>query len=226
MPSRLQGEGDRAVGDGIGRMSEQPGTDPTLPADVYASSRSRVPLMTREQMATAEDRAIFDQANNDPRSIMGLRGPAGIGLYSPRVNAFARPLNAYLRFDSGLERTHAEIVMMCAAREMDQPFEWYAHENAGRKEGVSDAVIDTIRYRTPTTGLPEKDAAIIELCRAAIVKHNVSPQTYAVMVALFGVKKTYEIAVLMGQYLSTAVVLHTFAQQLPPGAESTLPMDA
>ena len=45
----------------------------------------------------------------------------------------------------------------------------------------------------------------------------------ATMVRLFGVELLYGICVLAGEYLSTAVILHTFAQQLPPGAISSLP---
>lgn len=203
-------------------MSEQPGTDPTLPSDVYESSRSRVPLIQRVMLASDEAKATFDKAVNDPRSIMGLRGPAGVGMWSPKVSALARPLNQYLRFDCGLERRLAEVVMLCAAREMDQPFEWSAHEGAARKEKLDEAVIDVIRNRKPTTGLPEREAAIIEHCREAIVKHQVSPATFATMVRLFGVEMLVNMCELMGRYLTTAVLLHTFNQQLPPGVESTL----
>jgi hypothetical protein len=204
-------------------MHERPGSDPTLPGDVYASSRSRVPLIAREALTSDADRAAYDTATSDPRSLMGLRGPAGIALHNPTVAALARPLNRYLRFDA-MDRAHAEIVMMCAARAMDQAFEWYAHENAARSEGVSEAVIAAIRDRTSTDGLPEREAAIVTYCREAMVAHAVSSETYAHTVRLFGVEQLYAMAVLAGQYLTTAVILHTFAQQLPPGTTSNLPL--
>jgi hypothetical protein len=57
------------------------------------------------------------------------------------------------------------------------------------------------------------------------VNHKVAPSTYAAMVRLFGFEQLVNTCVLTGQYLSTLVLMHTFAQQLPPSVESTLPMD-
>ena len=57
------------------------------------------------------------------------------------------------------------------------------------------------------------------------MNHKVAPSTYAAMVRLFGFEQLVNTCVLTGQYLSTLVLMHTFAQQLPPSVESTLPMD-
>ena len=205
-------------------MSERPGTDPTLPDDVYASSRSRVPLIQREMLANEADRQRYDEAANDPRSLVGLRGPGGIRLYSPELSALARPLNQFLRFHSGLDRRLTEIAILMSAREMDQPFEWSAHERAARSEGVSEDVIDVVRYRRPTTGLGENEAAIIQLAREVFGAHRVSPATFATAQRLFGTEQLINICVLMGEYVTTGILLHAFDQQLPPGVETTLPI--
>lgn len=200
------------------------GTDPTLPKDVYASSRSRVPLIERDQISSDEGKRLYDAAKSDPKSLVGLRGPGGIELYSPKLDAVARPLNQFMRFHSGIDRKLVEVAILITAREADQPFEWSAHERAARMAGVSDATIDVVRYRKPTTGLDEREAAIITLGREAIGDHNVTPATFATAQRLFGNEELVNICELMGDYLITSVLLTTFDQQLPPHETSTLPL--
>lgn len=203
--------------------SEQPGTDPSLPSDVYASSRSRVPLIRRDQLTDDLGKKLYDEAASDTSSLVGLQGPGGISLYSPKYDDVQRPLNRFLRFHTGLDRKLVEVAIMVSARETNQPFEWSAHEKAGRAEGVSEATIDVIRLRKPVTGLDPKEAAIITLGREAIGKHKVSPQTFATAQRLFGTEQLIDLTAVMGDYLMTGLLLTTFDQQLPPNTPSTLP---
>src|SRR5277367_1791515 len=82
------------------RAADAPSTG--LPSDVYADSRSRVPLIKRDQLDAA-GQAIFDQTAGDSRSIVGLQGPGGIRLYSPKLDIVDRPVNQFLRYSAGLD---------------------------------------------------------------------------------------------------------------------------
>lgn len=73
-----------------------------------------------------------------------------------------------MRFNAGLDRRLSELAILVTAREMDQRFEWYAHEAAGLKEGLDPAIIDVVRYRRPVNGLGDKEAALIMLGREAL----------------------------------------------------------
>jgi len=194
-----------------------------LPSDIYPDSRSRVPLIKRDQL-DAVGQQIYDETAGDGRSIVGLQGPGGIQLYSAHMDAVHRPLNQYLRFDAGLDKQLVEIAILATAREMDQRFEWYAHELNGLKVGVAPATIDVIRYRRPLTGLDEKAAALIELGREAVGKHQVSSATFATAERLFGREKLIDFVALMGDYAGTGILLTTFDQQLPAGQVSKLPV--
>ncbi len=202
--------------------AERPGTDPTLPKDVYASSRNRAPLITRDQVVGEENQRAYDAINHGS-TIAGMQGPAGISLYSSKINRLAAALNVALRLQIGLDPKLAELAMLVAAREMDSAFEWSAHERAAHTVGLADDVIDVVRYRKPVTGLGESEAAIINLGREGIGKHAVSPQTYATAQRVFGTELLVNLCLLMGNYLMTGLLLHVFDQQLPPGVASTLP---
>jgi 4-carboxymuconolactone decarboxylase len=203
------------------RAADAPSTG--LPSDVYADSRSRVPLIKREQLDAA-GQAIYDQTAGDSRSIVGLQGPGGIRLYSPKLDVVDRPVNQFLRFNAGLDPKLVEIAILATAREMDQRFEWYAHELNGLKVGVPLTTIDIIRYRRPTAGLGEKESVLIALGREAVGKHTVSSATFATAERLFGREALINYVSLMGDYAGTGLLLTTFDQQLPAGQVSKLPV--
>jgi 4-carboxymuconolactone decarboxylase len=205
---------------------EAPGSDPGLPRDVYASSRSRVPLIRREMLESDENRKAYDEVASGRSTTAGLQGPAGISLYSASAGRFATALNGNLRANSGLDARLRELAILVSARESESAVEWTAHEILARDAGLAGDVIDVVRYRKPVTGLGEREAAIIQLGREAIVQHKVSPKTYATAIRLFGTGTVVNICFLMGDYMMTALLLHTFDQQLPPGQTSTLPHPA
>jgi 4-carboxymuconolactone decarboxylase len=202
--------------------AELPGTDPALPKDVYASSRNRAPLITREMLGSDENKKAYDGIMNGS-TIAGMQGPAGISLYSSKINRIASQLNVALRLQNGLDPRLSELAMMVASREADSAFEWNAHEAAGRKLGIDQNLIDVVRFRKSTAGLDEREAAIISLGRETFGKHKVSPQTYATAQRLFGTETLVNVCLLMGNYVMTAGLLHAFDLQLPPGIVSSLP---
>ena len=195
----------------------------TLPKDVYPDSGSRLPLIKREDL-NDEEKKVYDIVNADTRSLVGLRGPGGIRLYSPRLTEYTRKGSQYLRYDSGLGPRLSELAILVTAREFSQQFEWAAHEPAGLKAGLEPAIIDIVKHRKPVTGIGEKEATIIQVGREAIGKRKVSSDTFARALKLFGKEVLVNMVSLMGQYAGTAILLNTFDQQLPPGQKPPLPM--
>jgi 4-carboxymuconolactone decarboxylase len=205
----------------------QVGSPPTggqiMPSDIDAQSGFRLALPKREDLDDA-GKAHYDRVAAPGASIVGLQGPSGIGLYSPKAAEHARALNRYLRFEAGLLPRVREIAILTTAREMDSQFEWAAHEPEARKEGVEGRVIDIIKHRMPTAGLAETDAAVIELGRQIFRDHEVTSETFAKAKALFGPNKLVELVMLMGNYAGTAALLTAVDMQLHPGQKPLLPM--
>jgi 4-carboxymuconolactone decarboxylase len=189
--------------------------------DIFPESGSRLPPIERDQL-DATGQALYDEVAGDTRSLVGFKGPAGIGLHSPQLYALHRKVNQFLRFGSGLDPRLRELMILVAAREMDSHFEWRAHEAAAKKEGLEDEIIDIVRRRKRVRGLGAKEAAIIELGREALGEHRVRRSTYAKAIELFGAETLVNLTALMGSYATTALTLAVFAQQLPDGAKSTL----
>jgi 4-carboxymuconolactone decarboxylase len=196
----------------------------TMPSDIDPQSGFRLPLPKREDLDDAA-KAHYDRAlKPGGQSIVGLRGPAGIRLYSPKTLDNAQGLNRYLRFEADFTPAIREIAILATAREMDSQFEWAAHEGEALKEGVPPAVIDIIKHRKSTAGLGETETVVIELGRQVFRDRKVTSELFARAKAVFGPTRLVDLVLLMGTYAGTAALLTAFDMQLPPGQEPLLPV--
>jgi 4-carboxymuconolactone decarboxylase len=196
---------------------------PTLPADIDPSSMSRLPLIRKDSL-DAEGKRIFEAINGKEGNTPRL-GPPNNTMYSlPAAEPYDR-LNQVLRNDNVIGRAFFELSTLVAAREFNQQYEWSGHAPAAERAGVDQRVIDVIKYDRPVTGLPAKEAAAIEFGRAMLRgDHQVPSELFARMVELFGRRGTMEIAMVMGDYAMTAMVLNAADQHLPAGRAPLLPM--
>jgi 4-carboxymuconolactone decarboxylase len=187
-----------------------------MPPDIDPRSGFRLPLPKREDLDDAGKRA-YDRANTPGKTLVGLRGPAGIRLYSTTTIEAHNAINSYLRFEAGFDAKIREIAILTVAREMDSRFEWAAHEPEASQAGVPQNVIDVIKHRKPTQGLSETDAAVIDFGRQALRDHKVTSAAFARVKALFTPQQLVDLVLLMGNYAGTAVLLAAFDMQVPDG---------
>jgi 4-carboxymuconolactone decarboxylase len=196
----------------------------TLPEDVYPESLSRLPLLRRVERGAAGQRLYDEVVSPRSRTLAGLQGPSGIWLHSPRLGAFTRAANQYLRYETDLGRRLTELAILVTARELDHQFEWTAHEPVALKEGLDPAIIDIVKHRKPAAGLGERETLIIDFGRELFREKTVRSATFARALAVFGRQGVVNLVTLMANYAMTAVVLNAFDQQLRPGQEPLLPI--
>jgi 4-carboxymuconolactone decarboxylase len=134
-----------------------------------------------------------------------------------------RAVNQYLRYETTLDRRLTELAILVTARELDQQFEWTAHEPAALKEGLEPAMIDVVKHRKPVDGLGEKEAVIVSFGREVFRERKVRAGTFARAIELFGSRGVVDLAALMGNYASTAVILNAVDQHLRPDQPPLLP---
>ena len=195
-----------------------------LPQDVHPETLSRIPLIQREEM-DAEGKRIYDIfVGQQTRTLAGLQGPYGIWLHSPQVGEHLLAASQYLRFHTDLGRRLTELATLVVARELDNQFEWSAHEPEALKEGLAQDIIDVVKYRKDVAGLGEKEAVIIRMGRELFRQRKLSSQTYAQAVRLFGKQGLVNLSALMGHYSMIAFMLNTFDQQLRPDMKALLPL--
>ena len=199
-------------------------TDRKASADVYPDSGSRLPLPDRDALDD-DARRIFDYfADPASGSDVGLHGPGGIRLHSPRVAGHMQDLNRYLRRESGIDTRVRELAILVVARELDSQFEWTAHEPEALKAGIAPEIVDIVRHRRSVEGLSEIDATVIRLGREIFGARRVTPDTYAGALRLFGPRMLVDLVSVMGNYAATAALLCAFDVQLHPDWEPLLPI--
>ena len=196
----------------------------TLPKDIHPESRSRLQLPKREAL-DEQGKRVYDSVLDPKRpTLAGFQGPAGIWLHSPRVGEPIREFNRILRTEVPLEPRLRELAILVTARELDNQFEWTAHEPVALKEGLDPKVLDVVKFRKANSGAPEKEAAIIAFGRELFRDRKVRSETYAEMVRVFGQTAVVNITALMANYALTALMLTAFDQQLHEGRKPLLPL--
>jgi len=156
-----------------------------------------------------------ESRNRLPLLKPGVEGVEAIRLHASGVD---------VRWLSPLGRDLTELAILTAAREHDQPYEWSLHEMEALAVGLDPKIIDVVRHRRPTTGLPDKPAAIIELGRETFGKHALSSATYTRALNALGKTNLVDIVILIANYAATATRLTAFNQQMPPGWKQFLPL--
>lgn len=187
----------------------------SLPSDIFPDSQSRIPLIRREDLDEAGKKAYDSRVSPNSTSLAGLQGPGGMRLHGSGGN---------IRQTTALERRLQELARLVVSREMDQVFEWTVHEPVALREGLDPTIIDIIRYRKPLAGVGEKEAAIIQLGREIFQQHKVNSDTFARALRQLGEKSLIDLCCLMGEYATTAVVLHAVDLRLPYDREPLLPV--
>lgn len=209
---------------GQGPVETVPEKSATLPPDVYPESRSRLPLVKRDDLDDAGKKAYDAVVDPDSRLKAQLIGPAGIWLNVPELSPHIREINWFLRNRFPLDAKLTELVILTTARESDAQIEWAAHEPAALKAGLAQNVVDIVKYRRPIENVDPKEAAIIRFARELLGENHLSSETYAEALKQFGQQAVVMMVLLMANYSQTAIILHAFDQQLRPNLTPLLPV--
>ena len=138
-------------------------------------------------------------------------GTVGRALGVPRGDGFRFGVRAF------------QLIVLITAREIDQQYQWTAHEPAGLKAGLEQNVIDVVKYNRDVKGLAPKDALLITFGRGLFRDHKVSSETFAQMVKEFGRQGTIEVMALMADYFTVGFMMNAADQQLPADRQPLLP---
>jgi hypothetical protein len=187
-----------------------------LPSDINPVTLSRLPPATPEDLDEEGRKLLASRPAAKPGP-----GPTHITNYSPRERSLGIPSGE----GSPVGARFFQLAVLIVAREINQQYEWTAHEPAGLRQGLEQSVIDVVKHRRSVAGLSDKDATFITFGRTLLREHKVSSALWADMVRLFGRQQTVQLMTIMGDYLRVGIMLNAVDQRLPPGREALLPLD-
>ena len=201
-------------------LNAQSGSSSALPADIDPESLSRLRALSRDDL-DVQGKAAYDLVVGDGSK--PLTGPRMVGMYSPKIAETWHNLNEYLRGEGVIGSRMTEVAILVTAWEIEQHYEWAAHEPDALRFGVPQDVIDTIKYDREPVELSPEETLIIRLGRQLFREHEVSTEIFAEAVELFGERGTVELVTVMGDYVMVGVVLTAIDQHIPVGRTDALP---
>lgn len=184
----------------------------------------RVPTVTRS-MVPEQYLEAFDEITSTRGGVI-TSGPNSVMINSPEMAHRAGHLSEYLRNESTLPKKIQELAMLTTARGNDCQFIWNAHAAAGRKAGLSDALVDALRDKKPIpTGIPADEAAVVNYGMEFFRTRKVSQRNFDAALKQLGAQGLTELTTLMGYYALLAFNANAFAIDLPATrTEPVLPL--
>ena len=187
---------------------------PTLPPDIHPVTLSRLPPVTAEDLDDEGKKLLAARPATKPGP-----GPTHVTSYSPNGRTLGIPTGE----NSPVGPRFFQLAVLIMAREIDQQYEWTAHEPAGLRQGLEQSVIDVVKYNRDVAGLTDKDATLITFGRTLYREHRVSSELWQRMIKHFGRQHTVQLMMIMGDYFRVGFMMNAVDQRLPAGREPLLP---
>jgi 4-carboxymuconolactone decarboxylase len=181
-------------------------------------AQTRMPPIPADRMTEAQKKAAaeFEAARG------ALTGPWAVILRSPEMLNRARGLSDYLRFNSSLPPRLSEFVILIAAREWTQQYEWNAHHALALKGGLKPEIASAIADGRRPDQMAEDETALYDFCIELHRNRSVSDPTYARALAAVGETGIVDTVGLSGWYTLVAMTLNTARTPLPAGVAPPL----
>jgi hypothetical protein len=184
-----------------------------LPPDINPVTLSRLPPVTAEDL-DEEGKQLLAKNPGKPGP-----GPGHVTIYSPQGRTLGIPTGV----NSPVGARYFQLAVLIIAREIDQQYEWTAHEPAGLKQGLEQSVIDVVKHNRDVAGLADKDATLITFGRTLYREHKVSSELWQKMVGHFGRQHTVQLMMIMGDYFRVGFMMNAVDQHLPVDRKALLP---
>lgn len=208
----------------------QPLSAGEFPADIMEDSLARLPQVRRESLdATGQD-AFDTYVSPGTGYETGLRGPIGKWMHSPELAKAMFDVRQRVRYGTDKNQRLTELAIISTAREIDNQYEYTAHEPLARAAGLEQEIIDIVRFRKSLdeanniANFGETEKVIVQFAREVISEEKVSSETFARAIAVFGEEGVMDLTGLIGYYSFVAITLKAFDVQRPPGSELLLPV--
>jgi 4-carboxymuconolactone decarboxylase len=190
---------------------------------------ARVPRLNLADM-TAQQREFYDRYATGVRASAGtsfalvdgdgqLLGPPAVWVLSQPLGLALERFGYAIRYELGLSRRAQEIAILMVAEHRHSEFERFAHEQAGRKAGLSDDDLEAIAVGGTPVLYSAEERAVYAVTRRVLDAQSLTEPEYEEFARALSVPRLFELVTLIGYYLMLATQLAVFDIQ-PPGQSS------
>jgi 4-carboxymuconolactone decarboxylase len=169
-----------------------------------ASAQERLPMIPADQLSDAQKKAVAQMQGGS----FGVGGPFLALLREPKLAEQAVAMATYFRNESVLGTKLTELVILLAARDWTQQFEWTAHYERALKAGLKQETVNAIAQGRRPAGMMEDEEIVFDFWSELEHNKSVSDATYDRAVKKFGEPGVVSITALNGYYAMLAMVLN------------------
>ena len=204
-------------------------TEANIPDDIFNDSLARLPQVQRSNLDSQGRQAFDTYVSPGTGYETGLRGPVGMWMHSPNLAREVFDVRQRVRYGTPKDQRITELIILSTAREINNQYEWSAHEPLAQVAGLEQEIIEVIKYRKDLNSLPqienfgEIEKILIQFTRELVSEEKVSSGTFDIALNLFGNEGLVDIVGLIGYYNFVAITLKAFDLQRPVGTELLLP---
>ncbi len=177
-----------------------------------AAAQERLPMIPTEKLSDAQKKAVADMQGGS----FGVGGPFVALLREPKLAEQAVAMATYFRNESVLGPKLTEFVIMLAARDWTQQFEWTAHYSRALKAGLKQETVNAIAEGRRPPGMAEDEDIVYDFWSELDRNKSVSDATYDRALQKFGERGVVSITALNGYYAMLAMVLNVARTPILP----------
>ena len=146
-------------------------------------------------------------------------GPFAVMLHAPAICDPVSQFIDQLMSNSPLPHKLKEVTILTIAQAYQAPYEWVAHERRARRFGLDDNVIKSLKIgRRPSFSDPT-EKLIYDITKEMLDQRRLSDNLYKQAEETLGKELLVEFIVLLGFYISVAVLLVSFEVEGPDGED-------
>lgn len=138
-----------------------------------------------------------------------LTGPPAAWMLSPDLGLGLERLGHGVRFELTLSPRSREIIILMVATVEDSPYERYAHHQAARRAGLSNAEIQLLDQGA-FVAADDIEGIIVRTAESVLAHDTVGDDLWGVAEATIGRQAVFEIVTLIGWYRLMALQLRIF----------------
>lgn len=181
------------------------------------------PKLTRADLTTDEQRALWDDIVDGPRrASMGvptaeLGGPFNAWLQIPSFGRIGSKMGERLRFGSLLDGRCRELVILTVGAHWRAEYEFWAHARMARTEGLPEPIIEALRTGAPPPCENDTQHLVHLVARDLLHTGRVGEELHDRATKALGYPKLTEVVALVGYYCLVSFTLNTADARLPEG---------
>jgi alkylhydroperoxidase family enzyme len=120
-------------------------------------------------------------------------------------------------FQGQVSPRERELAVLRIAWLMRAPYEWGEHVNIGKRYGLATEEIERVIHGSSAPGWSKHEAAILSAVEQMLTEQAIADDTWATLAASWNEAQLLEFTVIVGQYVSIALLQNALRVRLGPG---------